>query len=539
MTHRNSRLGKAGLVVALVLALTLAASLLTSCPDRKAKAPTRDHLVVHMEVEPTHLVSLLQPDFWAKRITSHNLFEALIRLDPRTYRYSGELASVFKVSEDGLTHTFYLRKGVKWHDGKPFSGEDVKVTLDRIMDPAVRAASTRATLEPYIKSYTLLAPDRFEIQLKVRSPFFRVALANLDILPAHIIGKGDLNEHPFLRKPVGTGPFKFASWKSGQHITLERWDGYWGAKPRLGKVIYKLVSDPAMALKLARKGEIDFVPRVRPAQWVQTVKKEQVFLHEFVRTRHYPPGITYIMFNHKRPIFSDVRVRRALAMLLDLDTVVGKIMHGIGKRVGPLYWFKDPHFAADIKPIPYDPEAAKGLLAQAGFADKDGDGVLERGGEPLRFTFLYVAASKSQQRWLTIYQQALRKAGVALEINPMDWAAYLERLRTHDFDAAALGMRFTGPFSDLYEQLHSSQAADGQNYSSYANPDADRLMEQIRVEMDEKKRAVLSVALQRLLALEVALVPLFAEEEVGVVSRRVHGVYTSALWYQIRDWWME
>ena len=517
----------------------VAVLLLAGCPERKPKTPPRDNLVVHMEVEPSHLVSLLQPDFWAKRITSHNLFEALIRLNPRTYVYEGELASVLKVSEDGLTYTFYLRKGVKWHDGKPFCGEDVEVTFQRIMDPSVRAASVRSSLEPHIKSFKLLAPDRFEIQLKARSPFFRVALANLDILPAHIIGEGDLNKHPFLRAPVGTGPFKFASWESGQRIVLKRWDGYWGAKPRLATLVYKLVSDPALALKLARKGEIDFVPRVRPAQWVGTVKKDQVFLHEFVRTRHHPPGITYIMFNHKRPLFADVRVRRAMAMLLDLDTVVNKIMHGIGKRVGPLYWFKDPHFAGDVKPLPYDPEAAKALLAQAGFADKDGDGVLERGGEPLRFTFLYVAASKSQKRWLTIYQQALRKAGVALEINPMDWAAYLARLRAHDFDAAALGMRFTGPFSDLYEQLHSSQAADGQNYSSYSNPDADKLMEQIRVEMDDKKRAALSGELQRLLAKEIALLPLFAEEEVGVVARRVHGVYTSALWFQIRDWWVQ
>jgi len=516
-----------------------AALCLAGCPKDKKKAAPRQELVVHMEVEPAHLVSLLQPDFWAKRITSHNLFESLIRMDPRTYKFKGELSSVFKVSEDGLKYTFYLRKGVLWHDGKPFSGADVKATFDRVLDPSVRAASVRATLAPHIESYKLVKKDQFEITLKAQSPFFRVALANLDILPAHLVGEGDLSKHPFLRAPVGTGPFKFEKWETGQRIVLARWDKYWGSKPRLERVTYKLVSDPALALKLARKGELHFVPRVRPAQWVGVVNKDQVFRHEFVRTRHYPPGIAYIMFNHQRPIFKDVRVRRALAMLLDLDTVVGKIMHGIGRRVGPLYWFKDPHYAGDLKPTPYDPEAAKALLAEAGYADKDGDGTLEKDGEPLRFTFLYVAASKSQQRWLTIYQQSLRKAGVTLEINPMDWAAYLARLRAHDFDAAALGMRFTGPFSDLYEQLHSSQIKDGQNYAAFSDPEADRLMEAIRVEMSEPKRAALSGKLQRLLYDQVALLPIFAEEEVGVVSRNVHGVYTSALWFQIRDWWIE
>jgi peptide/nickel transport system substrate-binding protein len=126
-----------------------------------------------------------------------------------------------------------------------------------------------------------------------------------------------------------------------------------------------------------------------------------------------------------------------------------------------------------------------------------------------------------------------------MEMSLMDWAAYLDRLRKHDFEAAILGMVQLGPFSDLYLQLHSSQITDGQNYGAYSNPRVDRLLENIRTTLDPKLRRRLSLEVQKLLYDEMAMIPLFTLQEVGLVSRRVHGVYSSALWYQFRDWWLE
>jgi peptide/nickel transport system substrate-binding protein len=512
--------------------------LLASCSHKAQPQALRQQLVVHAETEPRQLISMLLPDGWAHRITAHNVLESLIRIDPRTYQFTGELASTWTAADEGKRYTFYLRQGVKWHDGQPFTGEDVVFTFDRVMDEKVSAAGTRALLEPFVQSYKLVKPDQFEIVCKQRSPFFLVALSEVTILPAHLMRRGDLNTHPLLRRPVGTGPYRFASWQAGQQLTLERFDGYWGAKPRIPKVIYRFITSPDTALKLARRGELDFLSRLRAAQWVGTVQKDPVLMHEFVVTHHFPPGTSYIMLNHKRPLFADVRVRRALAKLLDLPTITGKILHGLGTPVGGLYWVKDPGYDEKLSPIAFDPPGAGKLLGEAGWKAGE-DGVLARDGKPLRFTYLLVAGSENNKLWATLYQQDLRKAGVVMEISTIDWAAFVERIRKHDFDAGALFMQQSGPFTDLYYQLHSSQIDDGQNYQAYSSPAVDRLLEQTRSELDSAHRRELGLKLQRLLYEDTPVIPLFALDDPGLVARRVHGVYSSALWYQIRDWWIE
>ena len=181
----------------------------------------------------------------------------------------------------------------------------------------------------------------------------------------------------------------------------------------------------------------------------------------------------------------------------------------------------------------------KQLLSEAGFMDSDGNGVLDKEGQPFRFTFFHIAGSQTHKLWLTFYQQELRKAGIVMDISPMDWATYLERIRQHDFDAGALSMQQVGPATDLFYQFHSSQIKDGQNYGSYKSDRVDKLLEQIRSEMDPLRRRGMSLEVQKILADEVAAIPLFAMEDPGIVARRVHGVYPSALWYQLRDWWIE
>jgi len=520
----------------MLLALVTLAS---ACPDRSQRSRPPRALRIHVESEPAHLVSMIQPDAWAHRITSHNLFESLVRLDPRTYKVIPELASTWTVSKDHLTYRFYLRHGVRWHDGKPMTGEDVKFTFDRVMDPAVRAVSARSSLEPFIASYRLVQPDQFEIRCKTPSPWFLVSIADLSILPAHLMRDGDLNTHPLLRRPVGTGPFRFVRWDTGQKIVLDRFTDYWGKKPGIPRLVYRIITNSQTAMQLARRQELDFISRVRIEQWTSTVLSDPLIRDAFITVRHASPGTSYILINHQRPLFQDVRVRLALAKLLDLRLIANKIFQGMARPVGALYWYKDPDYDGALKPVEFDPAGAARLLREAGFADSDNNGVLDRNGQPLRFVFLLVAASQTNRRWLTIYQQNLRKAGIVMEISPIDWAAYLDRIRRHDFDAGPLGMVQVGPFSDLYQQFHSSQIDDGQNYGAYRDPKLDRLLEQVRVEMDPANRRALSLKVQAILRREMAVIPLFAYEDPGIVSRRAHGVYSSALWYQVRDWWID
>ncbi len=521
------------------IALLTSVIALVGCKDKKQAKPQPSVLRVHAEAEPAHLLSMLRPDAWAHRITAHNVLEALVRLNPKTYKVEGELASTWKVSPDGKKYTFYLRQGVKWHDGGPFTGKDVVFTFDKLLDEQVRAGNIRATLEPFLKSYKLVKPDQFEIDCKEVSPWFLINLADIFILPAHLMSKGDFNHHPLLQKPVGTGPYRIGSWKKGRSLSLKVFADYWGVKPQIKEIIYYFMENSDLAIKLARRGELDFLSRIRASHFANLVQKEPFFRHEFITTRYTPPQIMYILLNHRRPLFKDVRVRRALAMLLDLDKVVSQYFSGLAKRVGALYWSEDPDYNSAIKPIPFNPKRARQLLAEAGYKDSDGNGVLDKNGEPFRFVFLLVNSSTTHRKWLTMYQQELKKSGIIMEISPLEWAVYLDRIRKHDFDAGALGMVLASPYTDLYYQFHSSQIEDGQNYGAYQNKAVDTLLEKIRTTLSPKKRHPLSLKLQERLAEDVAAIPLFSLIDPGLVARKVHGVYTSALWYQLRDWWIE
>lgn len=529
-------MSRVGLLCALVL-------LLSACPSKEAKkgAPAtksaRDQLVVHIDVNPPALLPIIHPGIWAQRISSQNVYESLLSYSPEApHRLVGQLATSWRNEEQGRVVTFALRRGVRWHDGKSFTAKDVRFTIDRILDEKVRAASTRASLAPHIERYEVLGAHRFRIYCKKASPLFLHALAATPIIPAHIFGDRDLNHHPRLRSPVGTGPFRFVRWRSGRDITLARNDDYWGKKATIRRIIFRVVRSPQQALRLARRGEIDFLPRLHGAQLGSALKKDAVLRRRFRSVEYVTAGTSYVLLNHRRAIFSDVRVRRALAYLLDVKTIVDQLMRGHAKRIASLYWLGDPDFDDQLRPLKFDPAAARKLLEEAGARDDDGDGIREIGGKSLRFTFLVVAASRTTRRWATIYQQELKKAGIEVTIKPIEWAAYLQAIRRHDFDMGTLGMAFSAPFSDLYLQFHSSQANDGQNYGAYHNPEADRLMESIRQELDVEKRRAKGLRLQRLLARDVAAIPLFTLTEPGLISRELEQVSAGFPWYRLASW---
>jgi peptide/nickel transport system substrate-binding protein len=521
--------------------LAVVAFLFAGCPKKKAgpAKSRRDSLVVHIETEPSHLLGMLQPDIWTRRIASHNIFQALVRIDPRSSKFEGELAKSWTRSADGKRYTFVLRQGVRWHDGKPFTGKDVKFTFDRMLDPRIRAASQRGALEPLIKSYELLPNNQFVIHCQNASRFLLQSLASLDILPAHIYAKGDLNRHPRARNPVGTGPYRFASWESGREIVVLRNETYWGKKAKIGRVVYRVVRDAIRAIQLAKKGEVDFLPYVRPGVFQRQVETDAGLKRRFKKVEHVVTGNFFILLNHQRMPFKDLVVRQSLARLVDRKKIIEKVLSGFARPVDSLIWFDDPDFDSTVSGWKFDPAGARKALAEAGFVDGDGDGVLERKGAAFSFEFLLPSASKSALRWLTLYQEELRKARIEMKIVSLDWAVFLKRIRAHDYDAATLGMKIDGPYTDLYLQFHSSQLKDGQNYSGFSSSEVDQLVQRVRFEANSKTRRLASSKLQRLLSQQVAVIPLFALTQPGLVARRIKGVYSSPSWYQIRDWWIK
>ncbi|MCB9557627.1 MAG: hypothetical protein H6707_16075 [Deltaproteobacteria bacterium] len=502
-----------------------------SSPQPDARVATESSVLrIGLPTEPAHLVYMLRPDAWTFRLTANQLLEGLVRYDPRQRRYVGVLAERWDWSKDFSELTLHLRRGVRWHDGKLFSAEDVRFTFDRLYDQRVDAASTRAAIAPIVADYRSVDAHTFLIRCKQRSSFFLQALASLMILPKHAMSQGDLNRHPLLRRPLGTGRYRFAEWLPGRQISLERNERYWGQRASIRRVVWRIVRTPQLALQLARRGELDFVPRLQPAQ-VETLTGDGTLRRAFARVERLVPGTAFVVINTRRPLLARSIVRRALAHSLDVERIVQQIMQGQAERVPSLYWPGDPDFDPAIKPPTYDPQLAARLFDQAGW--KLSAGKRRHRDQPIELSLMVPSVSRSALRWATLFQQSLAEQGIALEIRSLEWSTFLKRLQARDFDLAALGMQIAGVSTDLYLQLHSSQASDGQNYAGYRDQRVDRLLEAIRqLSGQQRKQAV--AKLQRLLVEEMPLIPLFTLREIGALSRRfVAPTAESDAWYDI------
>ncbi|MBI2897326.1 MAG: hypothetical protein HYY06_27460 [Deltaproteobacteria bacterium] len=497
-------------------------------------------MVVHADSEPPHFNYMLKPDAMATWIAMHDVLETLVRLDPRTLEIVPELAERWEVSDEGKTITFHLRSGVEWHDGRPFSSADVAFTFDRLMDPNVLAAAQRADFENVDRWE---APDERTFVLRLKWVHFATMpnLDHLQILPRHVFARGDFNNHPANRAPVGTGPFVLDHWTPGDEIVLVKNRRYWGRPAWLDRVIYRVVRDRSVAFEMCKRGEIDLMWRLLPEQVADQLDPELLSRYNLVQ--YWPFKTAFWVYNTRRPFFREARVRRALTMLIDRDMIRCSVERCLSRVVGQLYPPEQPVGQPPIPPIPFDPERAKAILDEAGWRDSDGDGVRDKRIDgklvPFRFTFLATAGSTSLQRQAAIVQNELRRAGIDMDIQQTDWVVFSERLREHEFDAGSLLWVFDSPAIDLFSIFHSSQASGGGvNYGAWRHAEADRILDEARHVLDASRRNAMYHRLSELVAEEQPYTVMLNQANNSLVSKRLHGVYTSIAWYQERDVWI-
>jgi peptide/nickel transport system substrate-binding protein len=488
-----------------------------------------------MDVEPPHLNPLLQEDVWLARITINNLFEGLVRRHPTEYRFLPTLATRWEFSADGRVLTFTLREGVRFHDGEAFSAEDVIFTFDRLMDPAVAASSTRSDFSD-LRQWEALGDGR--VRLRFARPGFKIleSLSHLSILPKHVYGVGDLNQHPANHRPVGTGPFRFDTWQRGRFVRLARFERYWGDKPALERVVYRLVRSKQKALGLVKRGELDLMPRVLPQQacGADAPIRQPAITRRYRTVIHYPVQFYTAIFNFQNELFSDVRVRRAVALLVRRRLIADKIFCGRARLIGGPYWPGKPGNDPAVKPRRFDPRRADRLLSAAGWKDTDGDGVRDKDGKRFSFSYLRFAESSVQRRLLPLVREQLAKAGLEMNIETISWTAGLKRLKQHRFDMTDLNWHYYFE-QDLYQIYHSSQCDGGSNYGCYRNPTVDALLVKIRRTLDDEARHALERKLHRLLHEDLPGLYLFNVGDVSLISRRFTGLEPSPEWFQVRD----
>ena len=364
-----------------------------------------DAIVVGSIGEPRSLVPILASDSASGAICGL-VFNGLVKYD-KDLSLVGDLAKEWEISEDGLEIKFYLRKGVKWHDGAPFTARDVEFTYRSLIDPMVRT--------PYSGDFkmveTLEVIDDYTIKVLYKESFSPgLSSWGMNIMPRHLLEKVDLNNTGFSRSPIGTGPYKFKLWKTGERVELVSNHDYFEARPYIDRYIYRIIPDQAtMFLELRAEG-VDYIS-LTPLQFKR--QTESKFFKENFQKFNFPSfGYTYLGYNLNDPRFKDLRVRRAINYAIDKNEIIRGVLLGLGRIATGPFIPESWAYNKDVVYLEYDPEKAKMLLRDAGWQDIDGDGILEKEGTKFSFTVITNQGNEQRKMTLEIIQRRLKEIGI-------------------------------------------------------------------------------------------------------------------------------
>jgi len=466
------------------------------------------------------------------------IYNGLVKYD-KDFNIMGDLAESWEIPKDELSITFHLRKGVKWHDGKEFTAHDVLFTYHFMIDPK--------TPTPYAGDFLLVKKaeilDRYTFRISYEKPFAPALISwGMWILPRHLLEGKDVRTSPLNRRPVGTGPYLFRQWKTGEKIELEANPNYFEGRPYTQKVLYRIIPDSATLFLELKSGGADWTG-LSPMQYQRQTDTEE-FRENFRKYKYLSSGYTYLGFNLKDSRFRDKRVRQALAYAIDKEEIIKVVLLGLGvEATGPYKpdtWVYNPR----VKRYPHDPERAKQLLAEAGWKDLDGDGIVEKDGVPFRFTILTNQGNEERKMTAEIIQKRLETVGVKAEIRIAEWASFINFfIKNRRFETVLLGWS-TGQDPDLYEIWHSSKTLpDEFNFVSYQNPEVDRFIEEGRHTFDKKRRKAYYDRIQEILAEDVPYLFLYTPFSLPVIHARFKGIepaptgisYNFIKWYVPKD----
>jgi peptide/nickel transport system substrate-binding protein len=445
-----------------------------------------------LEGEPKTLNALLitsDPDQVVLSMLSRNLldYDAKLTLVPG-------LAESVEGDAAQLAYTVKLRPDARWEDGTPVTADDVVYTITALMDEKTPSLNRRGFFEGFQKAETLderTARVTFSYAYAGRRDAF-----NLPLLPAAKYRGTDILTNPRNRAPLANGPYRLSRWESGRAIELVRNTQYFGEKPPAERVVFRVLNDAEAAFEALKAGDIDEMR----LSYKMTEKLDALpeTSRRARRVVYDDLAFTFIGWNNRSPLFSDARVRRALTMLLDRDTIVKTLYGGLAKvangPVPPGLWSYD----ATLPPWPHDVAAAEALLDEAGFK-RGKDGVRAKGAIRFAFDLALGTGSDLQRQIGEITQQSFRKAGVAMTLRPMEWAALSSKVDEGDFQACLLGFSLD-PNPDLAPNWHSSQIPpNGLNSCFYKNARADALMDELKTTFDRARAKELYGELQRVI----------------------------------------
>ena len=476
-----------------------------------------------LETEPGALVAVTTTDNVTK--VSAKITEGLLTYD-FDLNPQPQLATEWVVSDDGLQYTFKLRQGVKWHDGKDFTSDDVAYSILLLKEHHPRGRGTFAPVEE------VRTPDRHTAVIVLSRPapyLLRAFYADESpIVPKHRYKGQKPSESPNTSAPIGTGPFKFVEWVRGSHIILDRNPDYWDQpRPYLDRIVFRVITDASARAIAFETGEADLgsdstiplseIERIRGLPHISTERRGYSFA----------AGVRRIEFNLDNRYFKEKKVRQAVAQAIDRDAIKNTIWYGFGEVIyGPISPELTDFFTTDLPTYPYDTAKAELLLDEAGFP---------RGSDGIRFNVIhdYRPWNEGDKRTGEYLKQALNSVGIAVNVRSQDMASYVKRVYTdRDFDFTSNSM--TNSFDPvigvqrLYWSKNYKPGVPFSNGSHYNNPEVDRLLEAAAVEVNRQTRLQYYRDFQKLIATDLPDISFLSQSYLTIANRRVADHTTGA-----------
>ena len=464
------------------------------------------------------------------------VYNGLTKVD-KDLNVTGDLAERWEISEDGLVITFYLRKNVKWHDGMPFTAEDVRFTFEKILDPAVGC--------PYISGYIDIEgidiPDPHTIRFRYRHPFAPALLKlGMGVIPKHLFAEvDDIRRSRYARHPVGTGPYRFSRWESGRYIVLEANPDYYEHVPGIKRYVFRVIPDQSVQFMELVSGGIDSIP-LNPYQFVYRSETRE-FRKNIRKYRYLSHSYTYVGYNMRDPLFMDKRVRKALSYGIDRKKIIDAVLLGLGEScTGP--FLKDTaYYDGSVPGYDHDPGKARRLLREAGWTDTDGDGIIEKDGRDFVVRISTNQGNQVREDVATVIQGQWAALGIKTDIQVVAWAAFLDQfIKKKNFQAVILG--WTIPVDpDAYAVWHTDSTGEGGlNFVHYSDETVDRLIERGRREFDPARRAEIYRKIHRRLFEDAPYTFLFFPYDMPAVEKRFKGIEPApaGIGYNFIDWYV-
>lgn len=463
------------------------------------------------------------------------LYNGLVRYDKNLVP-EGELAESWEISADNLTITFHLRKGVKWHDGAPFTSADVKFNYELYVDPKTPTAYA----ESFKQVTRVETPDPYTFVAHYEKPYAPALISwGMSVHPKHLLAGQEVTKSSLARKPIGTGPYKLADWQAGEKIVLEANPDYFEGQPYIKRVVYRIIPDISTQFLELQTGSLDFMG-LAPLQFDRQTDTP-AFRRLYNKFRYLNFGYTYLGYNLNRPLFQDKKVRQALAYAINKEELIEGVLLGYGAvATGPYKpdtWVHN----ADVPRYDYSPEKARELFQAAGWTDSDGDGVLDKNGRKFAFTIVTNQGNDLRSKTGEIIQRRFKDVGVEVKLRVIEWATFLkEFINPGNFDATILGWT-GGPEPDQFNIWHSSKIGPRQlNFIGFKNAEVDQLLEEGRRVFPPQQRKAYYDRFQEILAEEQPYTFLYIPEALPAVSKRFRRVEPApaGIRYNFTQWFV-